>query len=871
MGINTLPDNSHGTVHISSKPASPERASDQGFFSMGGGSGFSGGFGGSSRKRGKKRARARAQALAQARAKAQAAAQEQALEQARVQAAVYTAAQLQRVTAFTQTYETSRSVIDRRFSERKPTLESSLKTQLSTLKEPPKLNAGERWQLYLITQERNEIDTLLSIKSTELKEQSTLAKSFDGHDPLSRSAQDYLAQLAIAGTNQVAVNQAHQRWEQAYTAAQKAKELTHAIGLLNEKLNELGRHHAEQQIVWRAREQQWELRRQYVEQRQARIDFKCLADEQARHEWRKQANTLSVAMPTAPAGGILLTQAGALVEQGLTKIPLALNRAVKAITLARAASLLPTPVTTFVLGMLYSPELGNGELTPEQRSRVYEGMAVAASHLGITDSQNLKALADTGGSVELPYRIRAEPVQDGTQIIVVETGGAIPRNVPVLNAVRDPLSNTYTVTTSGVDPKQLRFSVPAVDTVPNTGGYAPATDYARLHFPEPVATTIPTGVDTRFNDCIVCIPGLPATYVSFGVPPAGMGVVLGRGQPATSTWAKAGTQAAGVAIPATVGNRMRGREFASLGAFNESMWRAIAQDPQALSSLSEVNQKRITQGFAPYAPKEQWIGERRELELRSQNPAQPYHLDSLSVSAPNGTQGVRPATPVYQPWSLTPVNLLEAGQTGQITWKPLIPAGSQVLGPTTLPLAPELPALYPGDMTDPVGSQNETLPAADPLDINVSIPGFGEDADLPSPDLMFAKPPVKPLEVGAYNEMRWRSRNDGMDIDHIVSRKALERYVLANFPDLSDVERMGLLINAPSIAIPTKVHQKFSETYGGRNTVSRQIEDAMNLRVAADRNIDALKPGLLGHGFSEIEIESARAQLHYLNKTQGWY
>lgn len=69
----------------------------------------------------------------------------------------------------------------------------------------------------------------------------------------------------------------------------------------------------------------------------------------------------------------------------------------------------------------------------------------------------------------------------------------------------------------------------------------------------------------------------------------------------------------------------------------------------------------------------------------------------------------------------------------------------------------------------------------------------------------------------------------------------------------------------------TGVHQNYSETYGGRNTKARQSKDAADLRTAVNSNVDAIKRGLLEEGFSELDIEAARQQLHDLNRAQGWY
>ncbi|WP_455884173.1 S-type pyocin domain-containing protein [Pseudomonas spelaei] len=152
-----------------------------------------------------------------------------------------------------------------------------------------------------------------------------------------------------------------------------------------------------------------------------------------------------------------------------------------------------------------------------------------------------------------------------------------------------------------------------------------------------------------------------------------------------------------------------------------------------------------------------------------------------------------------------------------------------------------------------------------------AIISFPADSGLPPLYLVFAKPAVSPLEVGVYGDLSARSRGDGLDIDHIPSRKVLEASLKATFPGITEQEVQIYLRQASAIAIPARVHQKFSETYGGRNTKAKQAHDVFNLRAATDRNFNAIKPGLLEEGYSELKIEAAREQLHKLNQEQGWY
>ncbi|RQO43288.1 S-type pyocin domain-containing protein, partial [Pseudomonas sp. KBW05] len=136
--------------------------------------------------------------------------------------------------------------------------------------------------------------------------------------------------------------------------------------------------------------------------------------------------------------------------------------------------------------------------------------------------------------------------------------------------------------------------------------------------------------------------------------------------------------------------------------------------------------------------------------------------------------------------------------------------------------------------------------------------------------LVFAKPAVRPLEVNIYGAFDGRPRN-GLHVDHMPSQAALRRFLKGVAPDLSARKIQEYLKNAASVAIPAHTHRKYSETYGGRNSEARQIQDAQNMRAAVDRNLSAIKPYLLEDGYSEEQIEAVRLEMHDINHTQGWY
>lgn len=214
---------------------------------------------------------------------------------------------------------------------------------------------------------------------------------------------------------------------------------------------------------------------------------------------------------------------------------------------------------------------------------------------------------------------------------------------------------------------------------------------------------------------------------------------------------------------------------------------------------------------------------------------------------------------------------MEANLNGiTIIWTPN--NGPVVQAPTTYPgVTDALENILVHPVAEDTDSQIEVYPASDDLTWQDCILVFPADSGVPPLYLVFAKPMVNPLEVGIYSDLSSRSRRDGLDIDHIPAQKVLEATLQSAFPDMTRKEIERYLRQAPSIAIPVHVHQKYSETYGGRSTKAKQAQDAADLRAAVDSNFDAIKRGLLEEGFAEADIEAAREQLHRLSKEQGWY
>ncbi|WP_256582800.1 MULTISPECIES: hypothetical protein [unclassified Pseudomonas] len=368
------------------------------------------------------------------------------------------------------------------------------------------------------------------------------------------------------------------------------------------------------------------------------------------------------------------------------------------------------------------------------------------------------------------------------------------------------------------------------------------------------------------QDCIVCFPeasGLEPLYLSFVPPVPGYLHIEGVGKAAGADFLLRASQPEGVAIPSAIADPLRGRAYATPAAVERAIWRTLGDIPELAQAFEPPNRARLALGLAPYAPRATWMGGRHHFELRIAQPstAGSFDLDHLRMAAPSSEWGARHRQPMLLPWPIS---------SGSRTWTPLVPPGSELLGPSELPAQPGEQAVYPGMEVKPGETVNTSLPAVEPGQAGASIPGFGEDDDLPESGLVFAGPPVVLGEVGDGVPMQQRSKGDGLQIDHMPSKAALRLNLLARQFRLTGQELNKAVINGASIAIPDIVHQSLSETYGGRNRKQKYI-DSLDLRKAVDSNFNAIKPGLLEHGLSEAQAEQARAELHNLNIEKGWY
>jgi hypothetical protein len=120
-------------------------------------------------------------------------------------------------------------------------------------------------------------------------------------------------------------------------------------------------------------------------------------------------------------------------------------------------------------------------------------------------------------------------------------------------------------------------------------------------------------------------------------------------------------------------------------------------------------------------------------------------------------------------------------------------------------------------------------------------------------------------ELGQYGEQQKVSGGGKSDRDHVPAKSSLlTRAEQLNGGALDDCQKSAIVKGALSIVIPKEVHQRFSETYGGRATPE---EDAKDLQGAAKSNLKEIQDsGELDEACAEAYKKAANKIKKITNK-----
>jgi Fibronectin type III domain len=128
------------------------------------------------------------------------------------------------------------------------------------------------------------------------------------------------------------------------------------------------------------------------------------------------------------------------------------------------------------------------------------------------------------------------------------------------------------------------------------------------------------------------------------------------------------------------------------------------------------------------------------------------------------------------------------------------------------------------------------------------------------------------LNVSDYATSAKNSAKDMMTPDHIPSYAATKKHIEQKLGrELTVDEAKNIHDNGATMLYETELHQKYSRTYGGRNTSEQILNDSQNLFEAAKRDMNALRKYLLESGATTEEIDQAFQLIHEMNKRLGLY
>lgn len=211
---------------------------------------------------------------------------------------------------------------------------------------------------------------------------------------------------------------------------------------------------------------------------------------------------------SAAAGSIALT-----AGSGVT-LEAAIQSAIQALKVA-LGTVVSVSSAVGIGALTYSSSLGNGELPATM-------LTLPAKSLVPDLPADLSAIAATGGTIEVPYRIYG----DSSKYSVIATAnGGISRKVPVKALSLDPVANAYTFTTADTPPTTLTFpiAVPANSSTatPAQPVQVPVYTGVTLTPLEIKVVPLPAIDQLDIRDAIYVYPadsGLPPIYVVFNSP-----------------------------------------------------------------------------------------------------------------------------------------------------------------------------------------------------------------------------------------------------------------------------------------------------------------------------------------------------------------
>ena len=155
-------------------------------------------------------------------------------------------------------------------------------------------------------------------------------------------------------------------------------------------------------------------------------------------------------------------------------------------------------------------------------------------------------------------------------------------------------------------------------------------------------TVTPAPEEKDWRDAILVFPessGIAPLYVVYKESPRDKpGVVTGKGEDILGIWLAGAGKDLGAPIPSQIADKLRGKEFSNFDAFRKAFWIEVSKDSVLMAQFNRTNQKKISSGKSPIAPKGEHYGKMIRYEIHHQHEISKggavFHVDNLAVVTP---------------------------------------------------------------------------------------------------------------------------------------------------------------------------------------------------------------------------------------------
>ncbi|MNJ34840.1 Pyocin-S2 [compost metagenome] len=414
----------------------------------------------------------------------------------------------------------------------------------------------------------------------------------------------------------------------------------HRALVLNESIRYLEQFSTSLTALQARAEQIEQLRaRHLAEQEAARLAAE--AKHRAREADRQRISLASLGSAASVAP--LLTPIGAAAFELAPGAYAALQLAIRGAVIAMAASTIPSvPIVVGIVALVWATDLGNSERQL--------AISVPLADLSPPEELELAAIAESGGTLTLPYSLATFETDEGLHLLLTQDSGPI----PVREAVFDSERQVYSLALD--KPSRILTWTPT-----NAPGAEPSSPTALPIAPS--NATIYTGSELtpqtgqlenypvldllELDRVVVTFPadsGLAPILVMLKDRRMDPGVITGSGEVIDGIWLGEVSRGAGAAVPASIAEQLAGKEIKNFRELREPFWKAVGNNEDLSKQFSPNNIERMKYGYAPIARGQDWYKSHKAFILHHAQPISDggavYDLSNIKIVTPAAHQDI---------------------------------------------------------------------------------------------------------------------------------------------------------------------------------------------------------------------------------------